>query len=204
MNATRTMPEPGTVADRAREILTIMHEWPGFERLERSTRAYRDCWGTYTGYTTISEFDLERDKDALLAEALRVLALKTAVWELSGRDEHAAELDVSAPVDEMVHAILARHTVVRDMERATGLELVHMTDRETFNWRRGDYTHRCYAAAWGEPPERHWIDAQETARRHAILDGKLASIGITSLGRRHNLTFAAPEETENGPVLVPA
>lgn len=207
MSTQTQMPEPEAVAARAREVLEVLHQWPGFERLWTSTRMYPDCWATFTGYPTIAEFDLEKDAGPLLNEALKVLALKTTVFELTDGDESAAELVVSAPVDEMVHAILAQHNLVRTFEQETGLRLVHMTDQERFGWERGDYTHRCYLATWGqEPPARYWIDNAETARRHRILGRKLASIGIQDLGRRHELTFAdEPEEQRDAePVLVPA
>lgn len=193
---TSSRPEPLQVAARARAVLDEIKAWPEFARLEASTRLYPDCWGTYTGYTTIEKFDLAQDAGPLWDEALRVMALKTAVYELSSGDEEAAELIIPAPVDEMVHAILAQHTLARRLETETGLQLVHMTDRETFGWARGDYTHRLYLAAWGEePPKRYWIDADETARRRKILNGRLQSIGIQDLGRRHTLDFAEQPET---------
>jgi hypothetical protein len=84
-----------------------------------------------------------------------VLCLKTAVYELTGGDEHAAELIVAAPVDEMVHAVLAQHTLCVRMTTRLGIRFVHMTDRERFGYRKGEYTYRAYVAAgWGEPNER--------------------------------------------------
>ena len=55
---------------------------------------------------------LASDAGPLLIEALRVLALKAAVFELTDGDEQAAELLVPGPVDEMVHAVLAQFTVM--------------------------------------------------------------------------------------------
>ncbi len=204
MSTPTHLPEPETVAARAREVLEILHQWPGFERLWKATRMYPDCWGTFTGYPTIAQFDLEQDAGPLLNEALKTMALKTAVFELTGGDETAAELVIPAPVDEMIHALLAQHNLARRFETETGLHLVHMTDRERFGWERGDYTHRCYLAAWGEVPERYWIDNAETARRHRILGRRLASIGIQDLGRRHTLTFADEPEEQRDAEPVPA
>ncbi|MEU7222301.1 hypothetical protein [Streptomyces chrestomyceticus] len=190
-----TMPSPLQVGARAREILVMLQSWPEFARLEASTLAYPDCWGTYTGYTTIQHFDLAKDAQPLWLEAQRVMAMKTAVFEITGQDERAAELIVPAPVDEMVHALLAQHTLARRFETETGLVLVHMTDRETFGWEPGDYTHQLYVAAWGaEPPERYWIPKDEAARRHRILDMLLSSIGITDLGRAHHIGFTPEQE----------
>lgn len=187
------MPSPEDVAERAREVLTTLHQWPGFERLEESTKLYPDCWATFTGYTTISRWDLATDGGPLWEEALKVMALKTSVWELTGGDEEAAELMIPAPVDEMIHAILAQANLVRRFEQDTGLHLVHMTDRERFGWEPGDYTHDCYRAAWGqEPPQRYWIGGKETARRHQILNDKLTSIGIEGMGNRHRIDFEEP------------
>jgi hypothetical protein len=75
----------------------------------------RLCWATFTGYPITANWDLETDTAPLFVEALRVPALKSAVFELTGGDEHAAELLLSAPVDEMVHAILAQYTLCRTM-----------------------------------------------------------------------------------------
>ena len=64
---------------------------------------------------------MERDAAPLLGEALRVLALKAAVFELCGGDEHAAELLVPAPVDEMIHAVLAQFTLMTHLQRDLGV-----------------------------------------------------------------------------------
>jgi hypothetical protein len=47
---------------------------------------------------------------------------------------------VSAPVDEMVHAVLAQYTLCQTMTAKLRIRFVHMTDQERFGWRRGDYT----------------------------------------------------------------
>ena len=51
------------------------------------------------------QLELTFDTPQLFEEAIRVLTLKTAVFELSGGNEHAAELEIGAPVDKMVHAV---------------------------------------------------------------------------------------------------
>jgi hypothetical protein len=67
-----------------------------------------------------------------------VLALKAAVFELTEGDEAAAELLVSAPVDEMVHAVLAQFTVMSGMQDDLKLTFPHATELERF-----DYTRSC-------------------------------------------------------------
>ncbi|SBW20469.1 hypothetical protein FDG2_1700 [Candidatus Protofrankia californiensis] len=54
---------------------------------------------------------------------------------------------VAAPVDEMVHAVLAQHTLISRMQRSLALDLVHMTDQEQFDYEPGCYTDACYQAA---------------------------------------------------------
>ncbi|GAA1799300.1 hypothetical protein HC028_16245 [Planosporangium flavigriseum] len=187
---THPHPDAAAVGRRATQILDLIESSDEHARLVDSTRKYPDCWATFTGYPIIARFDLEMDAEPLFREALRVLCLKSAVYELTGGDEEAAELVVSAPVDEMVHAVLAQYTLCASMTRRLGIQFVHMTDRERFGWHRGDYTHECYlAAGWGEPTERYWIDADETRRRLKILNNRYASIGIHNEGRRHDIDF---------------
>ncbi|MEV4517894.1 hypothetical protein AB0K00_54165 [Dactylosporangium sp. NPDC049525] len=142
------------------------------------------------GCPIIARFHLSQDAEPLFTEAMRVLCLKSAVYELTGEDEEAAELVVSAPVDEMVHAVLTQYTLCQAMTRRLGIRFVHMTDRERFGWRRGDYTSQCYeAAGWGEPPARYWIDADETRHRLRVLNDRYTSIGIFDDGCRHEIDF---------------
>lgn len=181
------------VGRRAAQILAGIRKAPEYDRLRKSTALYPDCWATFTGYPIIANWNMEKDAEPLFEEGLRVLALKAAVFELSGGNEQIAELVVSAPVDEMVHAILAQYTLCQNMTAALGIRFVHMTDRERFGWQTGDYTHQCYrAAGWGDPPVRYWIDADETARRLRILNERYASIGIHRSGRQHEIDFAEP------------
>jgi hypothetical protein len=97
--ATSPMPEVAEVGRKAAEILDRMQRHSAFDRLHNSSMKYSTCWATFTGYPAISRWSFERDAGPLLTEALRVLALKAAVFDLSGGDEQAAELLVPAPVD---------------------------------------------------------------------------------------------------------
>jgi hypothetical protein len=188
--AETNFPAPAQVGRRAVEVLDLVRGSEDYPRLVASTRMYPDCWATFEGYEVVASFDLAKDAPALFEEALRVLCLKTAVYELSGGNEHAAELMVSAPVDEMVHAVLAQYTLCVRMTRRLGIDFVHMTDQERFGYQPGGYTHACYVAAgWGEPNSRYWINAEETQRRLAILRCGYASIGIHDAGRRHDIDF---------------
>jgi len=192
---TEVLPHPEIVGPLAAALLARVESDRDFTRLAASTKKYPDCWGTFTGYPIICEWNLARDAGPLFTEALRVLALKAAVFELTEGDEHAAELMISAPVDEMIHAVLAQFTLCVRIMRRTNVALVHMTDRERFGFDpdegSGAYTVACYrAAGWGEPDNRYWIGREETARRLAELGRRYASIGVFDLGRRHALNFA--------------
>lgn len=185
-----TQPDSQAVGRRAAEILDLVAASEEYERLVESTRMYPDCWATFTGYPIIARWDLAKDAEPLFVEAIRVLCLKAAVYELTGGDEAAAELVVSAPVDEMVHATLAQYTLCVQMTRRLGITFVHMTDRERFGYHPGGYTDACYSAAgWGEPDRRYWIGAEETDRRPGILNERYASVGLHDSGRRHDLDF---------------
>ncbi len=186
-----TMPDTVIVGHRAAQIRELVRGSEEYDRLAESTRMYPECWATFTGYPIIARRDLATDAEPLFEEALRALCLKAAVYELTHGDEAAAELIVAAPVDEMVHAILAQYTLCVRMTQGLGITFVHMTDRERFGYRNDGYTHRCYVAAgWGEPNERYWIDAAETGRRMRMLDARYTSIGIHDSGRRHDIDFS--------------
>jgi hypothetical protein len=190
MTATIARPAPATVGTRAAEILALIQASPEFERLGDSAKKYADCWATFTGYPTIARWDLDTDTAPLFDDAMKVLALKSAVFELTDGDEQAAELLVSGPVDEMVHAVLAQYTLCQTMTARIGIRFVHMTDQERFGWNPGDYTDRCYqAAGWGQPNPRYWIDAAETRRRLGILNDRYATAGIGKDGRYHGFDF---------------
>jgi hypothetical protein len=135
-------------------------------------------------------WDCKDDSEPLFLEGMRVLALKTAVFELTDGDEHAAELEVSAPIDEMVHAILAQFTLVQRMTAVLGIQFVHMTDQEHFSYEVDGYTDDCYrAAGWGEPNRRYWIGRPEMLRRLDILGPMYQSIGFQEEGRSHTHDF---------------
>jgi hypothetical protein len=190
--ATIPMPEPARVGARAARILEAMQAHPGYDRLSSSSMKYSTCWATFTGYPVVSRWSLQRDAGPLLTEALRVLALKAAVFELSGGDEDAAELLVSAPVDEMVHAVLAQFTVMTRMQADLGVVFPHATELERFDYTRGCLTDEYYAAAgWGEQPLRYWLDSAEVTRRLAILNTRYGQAGIGPDGRSHDFDFDA-------------
>lgn len=188
-----TLPDPASVGSRAAEIRAIVKADPEYKRLANSTTLYSSCWSTFTGYPIVSNWDLDTDTADLFEEALKTLAMKAAVYEFTG-DEDAAELMVSAPVDEMVHAVIAQFTVLCRIQDRTGLTFVHMTDAERFGWEPGDYTSLIYAAAgWDTPPQRYWIGAAETRRRLGILAERYRSIGIRMSGRSHDIDFEAEQ-----------
>lgn len=181
---------PETVGRRAAEILDGIKAHPLHKRLTGSSMRYSTCWATFTGYMTISEWNLDGDAGPLLDEALKVLALKAAVYELTGGDEHAAELLVPSPVDEMVHAVLAQFTVMTRLQAALGVQFVHATELEEFAYTRGCVTDNYYAAAgWGEQPLRYWLDSAEVDRRIAILNEQYGRVGIGRGGRSHVIDF---------------
>lgn len=193
-------PTPAAVGRRAAEILDLVKGTGEYERLERSAKSYTDCWATFTGYPLIARWNLAGDTEPLFEEALRVLALKTAVFELSDGDEHLAELEIPAPVDEMVHAILAQYTLCQTLTQKLGIRFIHMTDQERFGYDRGGYTDRCYTAAgWGVQNPRYWLTREQTLRRLNVLGGLYARIGFQEQGRSHHHDF-----TPSSPEPVPA
>ncbi|MEU7907216.1 hypothetical protein [Actinoplanes sp. NPDC049118] len=198
-----TIPTPVEVGHRAGKILDGIKATEEFGRLERSSKEYSDCWATFTGYPLIANWSLAADTPPLFEEAIRVLALKTAVFELSDGDEQTAELEISAPVDEMVHAVLAQYTLCQAMTEKLGIRFIHMTDQERFSYEIDGYTDQCYrAAGWGEPNRRYWLDRTETGRRLDILGAKYESIGIQAEGRSHCFTFEKKTPVEAAAAIV--
>ncbi|GID33346.1 hypothetical protein [Paractinoplanes brasiliensis] len=182
--------DPAAVGKRAAEILDQMQAHPLWERFTTSSMKYSPCWATYTGMPAISRFDLDRDGQPLLVEAMRSLALKAAVYDLTGGDEQASELLLPLPVDDMVHAVLAQHTVMSHIERDLGVLFPHDTALEDFAYFRGCDTDAYYAAAgWGEQPLRYWLDTAEVDKRIAHLNELYGSVGITAGGRSHDIDF---------------
>src|SRR5436190_18856914 len=197
MTTATTPPAPVAVGARAPQIHAAVQGSDLYPRLAGSAQRYADCWATFTGYPTISCWNLDTDAEPLFDDALRVMCLKAAVYELTGGDEQAAELLVSPPVDEMVHAILAQHTVVTLLQNRLGVVFAHMTELERFAYERGGYTDQCWTAAeFGVLNRRYWIDSAETARRLGILNDRYATAGIGADGRRHTINFdIGPELT---------
>ncbi|MEJ3750595.1 hypothetical protein WEI85_45975 [Actinomycetes bacterium KLBMP 9797] len=180
------------VGPQAAQILERMCAHPAYERLTSSSMKYSTCWATFTGYPTISNWNLDEDAGPLLEEALKVLALKAAVFGLSGGDEEAAELLCPAPIDEMIHAVLAQFTVVSRMQTDLDVVFPHATELEQFDYTRGCVTDTYYAAAgWGEQPLRYWLDSREVNRRIALLAKRYDQVGIARSGRSHNINFDA-------------
>ncbi|MET8553329.1 hypothetical protein [Micromonospora zamorensis] len=193
------MPEVGEVGRRAAEILDKMQAHPAYGRLQSSSMKYSTCWATFTGYPAISRWSLEGDAAPLLDEALRVLALKAAVFDLSGGDERAAELLVPAPVDEMIHAVLAQFTLMTRLQSDLGVTFPHATELEEFTYTRGGITDAYYAAAgWGEQPLRYWLDSAEVNRRLGLLNEHYQAAGLGRDGRSHDFDFDRNEPLAAG------
>ncbi|MFI5938128.1 hypothetical protein [Actinoplanes sp. NPDC051494] len=185
-----TMLDVQQVGDRARQIHEAITNHPQYGRLTTSSMKYSPCWATYTGFPTISKWDLDTDNEPLLHEALRVLAIKAAVFELTGGDEVTAELLVPDPVDEMIHAVLAQFTVMTTLQADLGVQFPHATELEKFTYTLGCPTDQYYAAAgWGVPPQRYWLDSTVVEQRLAVLNQLYESVGIGVDGRSHNIDF---------------
>ncbi|MEU7105026.1 hypothetical protein ACFQ2B_18665 [Streptomyces stramineus] len=184
-------PAPEKVATRAREILSAIEADPEFERLRTGCAKYDKDWQSFTGYALVDGFDVDKDTGPLFPEALRAMAIKSAVFEMTDGDESAAEVPVPVPVDEMIHALAAQFTVLSRVQQRTGVTFVHATDREEIGgWDHGDYTHQVYRAAWGPVNERFWLGRQETADRRAAVIAKYQPLGIFEGGRRFAPGFA--------------
>lgn len=192
MSATLVRPAPEQVAERARDIVRIIEADPEFARLRTACAKYDEDWQSFTGYALVDGFDVETDTVPLFPEALRAMAIKSAVYEMTDGDEQAAEIPVSVPVDEMIHALAAQFTVLSRVQERTGIRFVHATDREQIGgWDHGDYTHQVYRAAWGPLNERFWIGKEETLKRKAVVVAKYESLGIFEGGRRFAPGFAS-------------
>ncbi|MFF3243251.1 hypothetical protein ACFYWY_05810 [Streptomyces sp. NPDC002870] len=194
MSATLVRPAPERVAERAREIVRIIEADPEFARLRTACAKYDEDWQSFTGYALVDGFDVEADTVPLFPEALRAMAIKSAVYEMTDGDEQAAEIPVSVPVDEMIHALVAQFTVLSRVQERTGIRFVHATDREQIGgWDHGDYTHQVYRAAWGPLNERFWIGKAETVKRKAVVVAKYEPLGIFEGGRRFAPGFATAD-----------
>jgi hypothetical protein len=184
-------PAPDQVGYRAAQILAAIHRDEEYTRLVDTCRQYNSDWTCQTGTVTINRFDLDTDAEPLIEEALRALALKASMYELTG-SEAAAEIGIPLPVDEVVHAVLAQRGLLDRMTTRTGIKFVHMTDleNEATPYLTDGFASACYMAAFdAQPPERYWLDAAESARRTKILKVRLDSIGLYDMGRRHGISF---------------
>ena len=183
-------PDPQAVGRRAAEIVDLIHHSAHHPQLAAAARMLPHRWVTLTGIALVVTLDLTTDAEPLLREAWRLLALRAAVYELTGSHTTAATLVAPAPVDDAVRVVLAEHTLSTQVAQELGIWLVQQTTEWTpLGWQPGNYTHRCYQAAWGEPDERYWIDADETTRRLTTLTSRYADIGIRRGGSQHNLRF---------------
>ncbi len=191
---TLTRPAPENVSKRAREIHTAWMADPEMPAVLDGCKKYSSDWTDDYGQVLIPEYSVERDAPPLIDDALRVMALKSAVYEMTNGDELAAELPVPVPVDTAVHALCAQFTALSRVQARTGHLFVHSTVREheagrAWNW--GDYTHQAYKATFGDVDSRYWIDEPEAERRRQVLDGLYAGIGITERGMASTIDFAA-------------
>jgi hypothetical protein len=187
------LPLPAAVAERARTVLAAWQADTEMPVVLEGCAEYSKEWDDFYGGPLISTYSVERDARRLLADALRVMALKTAVYELTG-DELLAELPVPTPIDVTCHALCAQFTALSRIQERTGHRFVHSTVNERVNdtpWDTRDFTHQAYKLAFGEVDERYWIAAEEAERRREILDGKYASIGITDRGMTSSIAYAA-------------
>jgi hypothetical protein len=193
MAATTALPAPAEVAQRAQEINAAWQADAEMKTVLDGCAKYTSDWDGFYGGPLISAYSVTRDAGHLLLDALRVMALKTAVYELTG-DELLAELPVPAPVDVTCHALCAQFTALSRVQQRTRHLFVHFTVNEHVNdtpWDSGDYTHQTYEAAFGSVDERYWIPAAESERRCQVLDGKYAAIGITDRGMTSAIGYAA-------------
>jgi hypothetical protein len=183
------MPAVEDVAVRAKEILASIKADKEFPAFVVATLRYDADWTCFSGTPIISRYDQDTDKAPLLEEGLRALALKAAVYEMTG-DEKLSEVPVAIPVDEMTHAMIAQPQLLDRITDRVGVHVIHQTDQEHTDWRQGDYTHQAYTVAWGEPPERYWVGHEEAQRRLAILKEKYEQAGFLNMGLSHVIDFA--------------
>ncbi|MGW1839834.1 hypothetical protein [Streptomyces sp. NPDC002067] len=195
MNEIFNRPAPERVAERAREIHTALMGDPEIGRLEKAVSQYSSDWDDFYGYPIITDYDAVADAPGLFIEAVRAMAIKSAVWDLTDANEReqAAELPLPVPVDTMTHAMMAQFSLLTRMMQRHGIQFVHMTDMEHGNkpWDHGDYTHQIYRQAFGSLNPRYWIGAGETERRRRVLDTVYAGIGVTERGKKVAIPLGA-------------
>ncbi|MBX7471196.1 hypothetical protein K1Y80_34625 [Streptomyces sp. MAG02] len=193
VTTTAALPAPADVAERARAIHADWQADAEMTVVLDGCARYNAEWDDFYGGPLISTYSVEQDSAHMLVDALRVMALKAAVFELTG-DELLAELPVPVPIDVTCHALCAQFTALSRIQQRTGHLFVHSTVNEQVNatpWDTGDFTHQAYEMAFGPVNDRYWIPAEEAERRRQVLDGKYASIGITSRGMSSAIGFAA-------------
>ncbi|MFF4576929.1 hypothetical protein ACFY15_00730 [Streptomyces sp. NPDC001373] len=186
----KNMPTPAEVASRAAEILAAVTADEEFDAFEAATLEYSSDWQCFTGFPVIERWNLDTDKAPLFTEGLRALALKSAVFDLTG-DELLAEVPIAVPVDEMTHAMIAQPQLFARISERVGFALIHQTDQEHTDYEAGCFTNLAYRLAWGEPSARYWLQAEEVERRVKILSARYASIGMERAGREHDISFTA-------------
>ncbi|MFJ4902787.1 hypothetical protein [Streptomyces sp. NPDC088727] len=193
MNESKAQPEmPGAtvVAERAVKILDLLKRDADFPAFKAATLQYSSDWTCFDGTVVVAQWNLAEDKEPLFEEALRAVALKSAVFDYTD-DELAAEIPVAGPVDEMMHAMLAQVQIFERMQQRLEIQVIHQTDQEDNGYEAGDYTYAAYSAAWGEPNNRFWLDANTVEKRKAHLAGLYRQIGIQHFGHSHDILFAA-------------
>ncbi|MGW9067831.1 hypothetical protein ACWGQT_00065 [Streptomyces yangpuensis] len=185
-----TMPTPDEVGARAKRIYEQFRADDEFDIFKAATLQYSSDWACFDGTVVVEKWDLELDKEPLFREAVRAIALKCAVYALTG-DERAAEIAIAGPVDEMMHAGLAQQQVLDRMSVRMDIQVIHQTDQENNDYRPGDYTAKCYYVAFGkEPNKRYWLDVETVEARKKELAALYRSIGIQDFGHRHSIVFA--------------
>jgi hypothetical protein len=86
-----------------------------------------------------------------MADAVRVLAVRAAVYEAAG--EVAAALPAPAAVELSERLLEHQFPELRRVAERGGHSLVHGAGGR---WEPGDFLHRLYAAAFGPVQGRHW------------------------------------------------
>ncbi|WKK23914.1 hypothetical protein QZH56_35385 [Streptomyces olivoreticuli] len=185
--AETVLPDIRAVAETARDALTGIEADAEYEHLKTAVLASTQV--SFTGFPLIDQWEADRDSEPLFTEALCAIALRAAVLVLTV-DDRAVFLPVPAPVDAMVHVVLAQGSLAWRVAEYNVLSLVHRSDQENSAYSKGCYTHDCYRQAWGEPPGRYWIGQQEADRRTAVLAALYESIGMGPDGRRHHIDFS--------------
>ena len=191
MPVSKPPPTVEHVAANAHQILSRWEGDPDFAELCSAALQFSADRTRVAGFTLISQWSRERDAGPLVTEALRALAIKSAGY-LATADLAAAEVPIPAPVEEMVHALLAQVQLLGGITDRTGAPAIQQTDLARSDYHHGCTTHSYYTAAWGEePPPRYWIDHHEVDARRAHLRELFERIGVHGLGRHHAINFAA-------------